>query len=321
MSHFSVAVFHKENQSIDDLLEPFNENGTVEFVSVSEEYKNKYETEKELVVKRLNGSFTSPYDQSLYTEISKEEYEKLNKVMPRVCKKIEGFLSKDETKYYIRDLERIGAKEMELPLKEIYPTFGEYMESEGIAYCKEEDDYGYYCNPNAKWDWYQVGGRFHGILKLKENIENEIDDPGEPSLLMTDYKKRKNFCSSAKVKDIDFTPDKEEYENAKRYWKVVIDGEPLKPEEKESDFTLFYKKEYMIDKYKNKENYATICSLPITYAVLTPDGVWHEKGEMGWFGISSETADESFNWDMHFKEMFIDTADPEWILTIVDCHI
>ena len=77
----------------------------------------------------------------------------------------------------------------------------------------------------------------------------------------------------------------------------------------------------MIDKYKNKENYATICSLPITYAVLTPDGVWHEKGEMGWFGISSETADESFNWDMHFKEMFIDTADPEWILTIVDCHI
>ena len=321
MSHFSVAVFHKENQSIDDLLEPFNENGTVEFVSVSEEYKNKYETEKELVVKRLNGSFTSPYDQSLYTEISKEEYEKLNKVMPRVCKKIEGFLSKDETKYYIRDLERIGAKEIELPLKEIYLTFGEYMESEGILYCKEEDDYGYYSNPNAKWDWYQVGGRFSDILKLKENVESEVDDPGEPSLLMTDYKKRENFCSSAKVKDIDFTPDKEEYENAKRYWEVAIDGEPLKPEEKESDFTLFYKKEYMIDKYKNKENYATICSLPITYAVLTPDGVWHEKGEMGWFGLSSETADESFDWDMHFKEMFIDTADPEWILTIVDCHI
>lgn len=23
------------------------------------------------------------------------------------------------------------------------------------------------CNPNSKWDWYEVGGRWHGMLLLK----------------------------------------------------------------------------------------------------------------------------------------------------------
>ena len=27
---------------------------------------------------------------------------------------------------------------------------------------------GYYENPNAKWDWYEVGGRWKNMLKLKE---------------------------------------------------------------------------------------------------------------------------------------------------------
>lgn len=321
MSHFSVAVFTRDDQNIDELLAPFDENGEEEFVSVSEKYKDIWKSQNKLVVKRLNGNYVSPYDSSLYTEITKEEYEKLSKIMPRVLKKSGNIFSEKDTKYYIRDLEKIGAKEMELPLKKIYPTFDEYMESEGIEYCKEEKDYGYYCNPNAKWDWYQAGGRFCDILKLKKDTTNEVTDIGTPSLLMENYKNKDGFCSSAKVKDIDFTPDEEEYKKNLRYWEVVVEGDSLKPGENENDFLSFYKKEYLLKSYKNKENYATICSLPITYAVLTPDGTWYEKGEMGWFGISSETEDESFNWDIHFKERFIDTADPEWILTIVDCHI
>jgi hypothetical protein len=39
---------------------------------------------------------------------------------------------------------------------------------------------------------------------------------------------------------------------------------------------------------------------------------------MGWWGISSN---EEADWDKKYKERFIDTANPAWILTIVDCHI
>ena len=31
--------------------------------------------------------------------------------------------------------------------------------------------YGYYINPNAKWDWYEIGGRWAGMLLVKSNFE------------------------------------------------------------------------------------------------------------------------------------------------------
>ena len=42
---------------------------------------------------------------------------------------------------------------------------------------------------------------------------------------------------------------------------------------------------------------------------------------MGWFGVSSETSDERLDWELHYKERFIDAAKPDWTITIVDCHI
>jgi hypothetical protein len=38
--------------------------------------------------------------------------------------------------------------------------------------------YGYLHNPQAKWDWYQVGGRWTGALKLKERPMGPIDPMG-----------------------------------------------------------------------------------------------------------------------------------------------
>ena len=45
----------------------------------------------------------------------------------------------------------------------------------------EAGRYGYYENPNAKWDWYQVGGRWTGALRVKEMAVSA--QKGEPSLL------------------------------------------------------------------------------------------------------------------------------------------
>jgi hypothetical protein len=44
-------------------------------------------------------------------------------------------------------------------------------------------------------------------------------------------------------------------------------------------------------------------------------------GQMGWFGMSSETAEEKEQWIENYKKRFIDAADPNWWLVIVDCHI
>lgn len=179
---------------------------------------------------------------------------------------------------------------------------------------EEEQDYGYWENPNAKWDDWTIGGRWKDFLKVKDGQKREA------SLVMPIQDKPGRYAQ-AKMKDIDFEPDAVEYQKNIRWWEVVIEDAPLKQGEDKKDFISLYKKEYLIARYKNKELFARIQSSVITYAVVMPDGTWYQKGQMGWFGCSSETPDASFEWDMRFKENFIDKADPEWILTIVDCHI
>lgn len=152
-------------------------------------------------------------------------------------------------------------------------------------------------NPNSKWDWYEVGGRWSYILKRKDG----------------------HFVNECLVSELDLTPDQEAYNNAIRFWEIIIEGQPLKYGE-EMPFTI-YRKEYYLDRYKNKETYAKVCSNVTTFAVITPDGKWYEKGEMGWFGCSSETHDESLDWDLHYQERFIDNVDQNLTITIVDCHI
>ena len=55
------------------------------------------------------------------------------------------------------------------------------------------------------------------------------------------------------------------------------------------------------------------------YAFVTTDGEWVERGEMGWFGISSNEMNED-EWDAKFRE-YLKTLDKDIILTLVDCHI
>lgn len=259
MSHFSVAVF-SDGISVDALLEPYQENnmGTVcddylEFVDIEDESRWEYEHNSITMVKLPNGNLVHRWD-----EESKQE----------------------------------GALNVEVYHKDIYATFDEFMND---YKCAEKDrvtgKYGYWENPNAKWDWWDIGGRFGGWKGVAEG----------------------------KVEDFDFTPDEDDYNKAIRFWELVVEGQPLKEDEK-MPFNI-YKPEYFIKRYGDKETYATINSQFTTFAVITPDGEWHEPGTMGWFGCSSDTPEEGLAWDLNYKERFIETADPEWYLTIVDCHI
>ena len=53
-----------------------------------------------------------------------------------------------------------------------------------------------------------------------------------------------------------------------------------------------------------------------TFAVLTPDGEWHEQES--WQKRDSEKA--MMEWNRRYKERFIDISDPNLMITIVDCH-
>lgn len=54
------------------------------------------------------------------------------------------------------------------------------------------------------------------------------------------------------------------------------------------------------------------------YAIVTPDGEWHQRGEMGWWGMSSN---EDKDWDEKMFKILEGYDNVEYIGVIVDCHI
>lgn len=157
---------------------------------------------------------------------------------------------------------------------------------------------GCWINPNARWDWYEIGGRWSNLLKLKNG----------------------KISSSAKIKDIDFSRDDDKYKSALRFWEVAVEGYPLHPSEDPKDFSVPFSPKYFRLQYKSKEEYASYISDFHPWALLTPDGDWYERGEMGWFGLSDATV-ESHQIYTDISSHIINETDPEYYITIVDCHI
>ena len=151
-------------------------------------------------------------------------------------------------------------------------------------------------NRKSKWDWWSEGGRWSGMLRLKDG----------------------GTADSARIGDIDFTPEEDVYQRALRFWDVIVEHQTKLPNE---DFFSFYNENYYRQYYGDRETYARTMAGFSTYAVVTPDGVWHQKGQMGWWGMSSETADEAKAWESEYMKRFIEGQDENLILTIVDCHI
>lgn len=184
-------------------------------------------------------------------------------------------------------------------LKEEYSKLSDEEKIKDLFGYRYFDEYGNPLstyNPNSKWDWYDIGGRWNNILKTKDG----------------------NFVNSCLVKDLDLSPDKKEYDKNIRFWELVVEEQALK-EGEEKPFN-WYKKEYYLERYGTKENYAKIQSQLSTYAVLTPYGEWYEPGQMGWWGISGASTNDEKAWDENYHKFF-DEANPEWTVTIVDCHI
>jgi len=211
----------------------------------------------------------------------------------------------------------------ELPNKDAYTTFEEFC----LDYCgsepNEDGRYGYMTNPNAKWDWFQIGGRYRDRLKMKQP-ELALKGGGMEAF-PTLYRESTDGYGDVGLKsDIDFDAmhgNQKDYDEAIRFWEMKIDGsEPTTPEEEEQMKFSYYKDAYYTDRYKTKEVYAK-CMANFTMWAILKDGKWYEKGEMGMFGMSGESGDEALEWELNFYDTFIAPLDDNTLITVVDCHI
>lgn len=324
MSHFTVLVIGSD---IDGALAPFQENNMgdcprqyLEFNDTEGEMLEEYETGTATRVVMPDGSYKSPYD--------------------------EVFRKKDET-CFTGSTHEVPAEfeRREVPFKELYATFEQFVaEYHGTEERDpEKNRYGYWENPNRKWDWYQVGGRWTGYFKLKPGAYGETGRPG----LMT-ARAKAGYADSCRVGDIDVEamraeaqasaaaqydafhavlagrelPDFEKLlaehgndasEARKAYW-----GHPVIKELQASrEFSPF---EYETYATTDRETYLRRArdGAISTFAVLK-DGAWYERGSMGWWGRVADEADAD-TWNAQFSAFF-DSLPPDTVVSVVDCHI
>lgn len=206
-------------------------------------------------------------------------------------------------------------------------------------------------NPNKTWDWWQVGGRWAGFLKLKPGATGEY---GSTGLMGSHAAKGEDRASQAFKKDIDFDGMRNQTgDEAAELWDkaaaaLLPDGaaepltwdswEVLRDEthkgnieaareayhaqpaiqalKKTFDNPFFGLDQFLTDRdayIQQARDQATV-----VYAVVR-ESQWIAKGEMGWWGMSNDTESQA-DWNRKVNEM-LDALPDDTLITIVDCHI
>jgi hypothetical protein len=208
-----------------------------------------------------------------------------------------------------------------------------------------------------KWDWYQVGGRWAGMLKLKPGAAGSM---GERSWANEGEVIAEDMVDSARAGDIDW--DSMLAENADEYRELYRKVHPLLQGRTVEPWDTFYNRANagLITMDEAREQYhgqellklvteavstqdafffdgaALVAEVraakdeddfvrykgmkgACTYALLV-DGEWHEPGEMGWFGMSGKTPDSDRAYTEKYWEI-VRGLPADATVTVVDCHI
>lgn len=196
---------------------------------------------------------------------------------------------------HIRYLQEDFPKKLIMSDEEIYQEEIKYEEPEDVG---ENGEIYSTCNPQGYWDWYQIGGRFSKFFVLKNS--------------------NWSTCDQATKKELDLrhigwneVTSKTDEDLVKEYSLFSSGQHP----------DQWYTPEYYVRRYKNEETYVKHTRSLCSYAVIDLNTNWHSPGKMGWFGMSSESPEEMFQWQEEYHDRFLKDLSDNTLLTIVDCHI
>jgi len=231
-------------------------------------------------------------------------------------------------------------KALTVPVDQYFKTYDDYMRDyHGYQYDEDQEAYGYYTNPNAQWDWYQVGGRWPFCFLVRDDCQSAIIGERGWSWKQEDFEAARKgpegyiWVAGAKKCDIEWDLMKQlgTEKQAKLFRlceKWAVDGE--RPEAFDSLYVLTDKGVenwgdilYVHDETLEANFKRFGCDQDKKYAYTTyaylDEGRWLSQGDMGWFGISSNEMEPATWQDM--VEQFIDKVPDDYLLVSVDCHI
>lgn len=304
MSHSTVMVALLAGEKLEALLEPYNENTQVE------RYQKRIDIDEDS-------------GQNFYRRMAADQLKITDASMLTPQQVVEGYNAKYATDDDDED------------------TL--FLDVEGHVY--RWSTY----NPNSKWDWWVIGGRWTGYFKPKKGASGERILGRVKGL---DNKPDDGFVDVILKKDVDVEGMKEiaRREAMERYdrfqtlvgdqkweaWDVIRarwpDDIEKAREEYHAQFPIKASREkafveefgFMMDIDQflvSREAFIdrAAANALVPFAFLDSETGWHEKGDMGWWGIVRHEKQPE-EWGAQFERWW-NTLPDDAQLAIVDVHI
>ena len=214
------------------------------------------------------------------------------------------------------------------PRQKVYKTFEKYAEGyRGYEYNEEEKGYGFYCNPNAMWDGYKIGGKWPLAFLIKSDCTEYSFGERSWGKYSTNFPTPEGYVwvSAARKKDICWdviqnwctVQDTERYKILKEAFQSGKLPDGYYGEIRENG--IFSNGEYAYASGETLDEYLARVEMPKSwkYPIDVTDIVDAEK----WINEYDINIGKK-NGDWHKQiDTYIDELDGEVVLVSVDYHI
>ena len=369
MSHFSVLVVTDSKPTDTELaaiLQPWHEyectgieDEYVIDVDCTEEALGEYGSRMASRLRAPDGSLHCPYDDKFYRTPTNEERKKIGPIAGTGWGDGMSWTSKDwgDGRGYSTKVRFVpdGWEKIDVPLCEVEKFsqwasgwYGGPVIREGSQDVIGGDatKYGYVLikndgavqvidrtNPNKKWDWWVVGGRYSG--KFDGADQAPINALHMADLKVAAVRGREDWIADALIKsglsrdELDRACRAHHIEHAE--WLALPASDRPRGSDyhdwlaaKGGDFELLSRAVRSVWEMPDPAEGQSLdewsaAASPITCFAFVHDGKWHERGEMGWWAcVSNEKG--AGDWQPAVDAMLASLRPDQWI-TCVDCHI
>lgn len=360
MSHYAVVVrvsgsvhLTDVRKHVEQMLAPYNEQGDeqyMEFQDKTDEIHDGWNNDSSEQIE-FEGKLYFPWDRDLLKAVNASRVRAGKKPLERLG-------SSHPDPELDEAIKEAGGVFKEVPMNEIYDSFDEYVRRYHGYELSPTGKYGYYSNPNAKWDWYEIGGRWTGYWPTKEGTEDVgIGQPG----LMTEPA-AEGRADVIRIRNVDFeSAQRKTEERVEKFLKEYADYYETAEEPKgsnpwggprhdglnvglvdcldENEITDEMRAKCKLVKWdRQPDRYDVVAPLPEGeeleefkqflynqfndlrgYAYLDKNG-WVEPGRMGWWASTDATPETRKEYSQSFIE-WLRSGDPDDWIVAVDCHI
>lgn len=318
LSAFSREVF----TAVEELMSPYGVDSEdyIEFIDMTEVLQETYANDKADCIRLPDGKIIRLSDRRI-----RRRFVILNGL---VFERKSGPLRQPKRTHIARKMKALP----DYPMTKLFPTLEEYARRiHGYEYDEDRHGFGYYCNPNAIWDYYMIGGGWPATFLVRDSCSetslggrywNDKDTvhPAPDGYI---------WVSAARKKDIEWETMKEwKVQKVRKHYydlvKMYVEGTiqpPFYYKEKDGGVygygTLIYRIGESEDDFCNRIRAEDTRRYPVAFCDLVSEFGWIAEEDA--YIRPGQTEVTATDWGETIQQ-YIDDLDDEAVLVSIDYH-